>query len=204
MILYTCQDIKSLELIKKNGRFVNKKKYIKDHFDDISYIFLRCYDWFVKEASKIVARPYDAEYPIWCSTSVEATFRPTETEIVYILDIPDDKVILFDGGKWDYVLNLIYLPKNEEDLIRYKEKLKRKGINNQYDIFHSKISKFYKEEQEEIISSWHRIFDIKDSTNFSLQGNIWEIKEENILEIVEYGNSIPLKYYLQEKNLSIL
>lgn len=202
MILYTCQDIKSLKSIEEKGRFINRRKYIKNHFDDISNIFLRCYDWFVEEASKIVPKPRDVEYPIWCSTSVEATFRPTDTEVVYILDIPDEEIILFDGGKWDHVLNLIYLPKDEKDLIKYKEDLKLKGIENQYNIFNSNKSKFYKAEQDKIINSWHRIFDIKDSTNFSLQGNIWEIKKDNILEIVEYGNSIPLKYYIQEKSQS--
>lgn len=199
MILYTCQNIKSLDSINATGRFINRRKYVENHFTDISNIFIRCYDWFTVQADKIVSKPSDVEYPIWCSTSVEATLRPTEDEIIYILDIPDSKVILFDGGKWDYILNLIYIPKNQEDLDRYKEKLKLKGINNQFDIFHSNLSNFYKNEQQEVMDSWHRIFDISNSTNFSLQGNIWEIKKENILEIIKHGNSIPLKYYVNEK-----
>ncbi len=77
--------------------------------------------------------------------------------------------------------------------------MKLKGIDDEYKIFSSKYSTYYQKEQDEIISSWHRIFNIKDATNFSLQGNIWEIKKEWILDIVEYGKSIPKKYYLQQE-----
>ena len=201
MILYKSKKKKSLNEIKEKGRFTNKKIYIEKHFEDISSFFTRCYDWFTKEASKIVSKPDDVEYPIWCATTVESCLMPIETEVVYILNIPDDKVILFDGGKWDYVLNYRYIPRDENDYKKYLNNLKLKGINDEYNIFSSKYSSYYKVEQEEIINSWHRIFNIKDATNFSLQANIWEIRKEWILDIVEHGESIPHKYYLwQESN----
>ena len=41
--------------------------------------------------------------------------KPIEGTVVYVLEVPEDKVMYFDDVKWDYVLNRIYLPDDEED-----------------------------------------------------------------------------------------
>ncbi|WP_099203215.1 DUF3841 domain-containing protein [Miniphocaeibacter massiliensis] len=197
MIIYTCQNIKSLEILNSNKRFINKKFYIEEHFEDISNIFLRCYDWFVIEASKKVKKPTDVEYPIWCSITPRNCMIPIENEIIYILDVPDDEIILFDGSKWDFVLNLRYIPLDDKDFDNYIFNLKRKGIKNEYTVFNSTDNLI---EQQKIIDSWYRIFEIENSKDIYIQANIWEIKKEWIIDIVRYREDIPEKYFKRIKN----
>lgn len=56
--LFTCQNIKSLENLKKDKRIVNKKSYIEESFGVIANIFIRGYDWFIKEAEKKVKKTH--------------------------------------------------------------------------------------------------------------------------------------------------
>ncbi len=121
--------------------------------------------------------------------------QPVKTEIIYILDVPADSIIIFDGSKWDYVLNNKYIPSEEYDAQKYKNYLDSKGIQDESIIFNSKNSLYYLQEQNKISQSWNRVFDIKSSDDLYLQANIWEIKSEWILDIIKYNQKIPIKYY---------
>lgn len=117
--LYTRQNDKTLLPLEREGRITNRRIYVELHFGDIAPLFMESYDWFTKEAAKHVPKPKDVEASIWCSVSAENCLKPIPGTVVYVLDVPVEKVVYFDESKWDYVLNRIYIPKDEEDGITY-------------------------------------------------------------------------------------
>lgn len=142
-ILWTRQDERSLLDLEKNGVFRNKEKYIQANYGDISYHFISAYKWFTNEASKRVAKPEGVEFPIWCSISEDSMLRPTEGSVCYKIEIPNKDIIYFDGGKWDYVLNHIYIPKDDADQEDYIKDLKEKGFKDQFNFIEGKTAHFY-------------------------------------------------------------
>lgn len=189
--LYTRQDIRSLKEIEEKGYFTNKISYVKENFGVISDYILNCYNYFVKEASKIVPKPDEVEMPVWCGVSNKNCMPVIENTVVYVLDVPEDEVIYFDGVKWDYVLNHHYIPLNEEDDKKYKKRLKEKGIDNGFEFFEGKYKNVFPKERQIVIDSWTRIFDIDEWDIYRVQANIWKIKKEWIFAIVNKGDIIP-------------
>ena len=198
--LYTRQNDKTLYQLNKNGRIINNRTYVKLHFGDIANFLLESYDWYTKEASKRLPKPSDTELPIWCSISEKNCLKPIENTVVYILDVPKEHVLYFNDQKWDYVLNRIYLPENEEDRIKYESHLNSLNISDKklslFDSYQFTIGKFkgmFPQEEKKIIESWKRTFDVGDLNNldiFVVCGNLWEIKKEWVTHIVYPGENL--------------
>ena len=81
--------------------------------------------------------------PVWCGVSNKNCMPLIENSVLYVLDVPKDEVIYFDGVKWDYVLNHHYVPLNEEDDKKYKKRLKEKGIDNGFGFFEGKYKNIF-------------------------------------------------------------
>lgn len=188
--LWTRQDIRSLENIKKNGLHRNKRQYIEEQFQDIAMYYISLYQWFVDKASKIVPKPEDVEFPIWCSISEENMLKPMEGTVIYVLEVDKDEVIYFDGRKWDYVLNHLYIPKDEEDEKDYIKDMERKGFKNSFSFIEGKYANFYPLEKKRVMDSWMRVFEISDWNIFDVQANIWEIREDMIKDILYWNERI--------------
>lgn len=188
--LYTRQNDKTLYQLKRDGRIINQRVYVEMHFGDIAPLFMESYDWFTKEAAKIVPKPEDVHAPIWCSISVENCLKPIEGTVVYELEVPEERVIYFDEAKWDYVLNRIYLPKDAKDGERYKKYLKDIGVVNGFEFFQGRYKGMYPEEEEWIMDSWQRVFEIDNWTIFNVCGNLWEIRQEWVKRIVYPGEKL--------------
>ena len=188
--LYTRQNDKTLYQLKRDGRIINQRVYVEMHFGDIAPLFMESYDWFTKEAAKIVPKPEDVHAPIWCSISVENCLKPIEGTVVYELEVPEERVIYFDEAKWDYVLNRIYLTKDAKDCERYKKYLKDIGVVNGFEFFQGRYKGMYPEEEERIMDSWQRVFEIDNWTIFNVCGNLWEIRQEWVKRIVYPGEKL--------------
>ena len=67
--LYTRQNDKTLRQLERDGRIINHRAYVEMHFGDIAPLFMESYDWFTKEAAKMLPKPEDVHAPIWCSIS---------------------------------------------------------------------------------------------------------------------------------------
>ncbi len=195
-ILFTTQNEKSFKDIQEKGRFINKMEYIQKNLGDISPHFIKCYDWFVLEASKRIKKPEDVKYQIWCSVSAKNCMRPYGNELGYVIEVPNEEIIFFNGLKWDYVLNLHYVPENSDDLKLYKEEIKKKGLANSFEFIEGRYKGLYPEEVEKIKASWKRIFEFDRWNIFEIQANIWEIKKEWIKCIIRPGEQIPKEYIL--------
>lgn len=190
VILYTRQHENSLYELKNKGRITNKEIYVRLHMLDIAPYFMEKYRLFVKMAEKIVPRPEGSDYPIWCSISKRNCLRPIEKEVVYQIEVPKSEIIYFDGGKWDYVLNNIYIPKDEEDRINYHKEIDALGVNDEYNFIDGKYKGMYPEIEEKIRNSWDRIFQIDNWSDFVVQANIWHIKKDWVLRIIKPGEKI--------------
>lgn len=188
--LYTRQHENSIYELEQKGRITNKEIYIKLHMRDIAPFFLEKYSTFTQMAQKRLPRPKDVNYPIWCSVSKENCLRPIEKELVYALRVPKKELIYFDGGKWDFVLNNLYLPKNKEDEAAYLRELKKHGINNSFELLLDKNKGIYLIFEKRIKESWERIFDIDDWNPFIVQANLWQIKEEWVKHILGPGEDL--------------
>jgi len=184
--LWTRQDERSLRDLEKLGVFRNRERYIRDNYENVADHFIYLYRWFSDAAAKRVPRPEGVEFHIWCSISHESMLRPIPGTVAYKLQVPKSKVIYLDGGKWDYVLNHLYIPKDREDEERYLKDIEAKGFKDQFNFIDGKYSRLFPEEKKRVMDSWERVFEIDRWNIFTTQANIWEIKPENILEIYKY------------------
>ena len=94
--LYTRQNDKTLYQLERDGRIINQRVYVELHFGDIAPLFMESYDWFTEEAARRVEKPADVHAPIWCSISRENCLKPIEGTVVYVLEVPAEKIIYFD------------------------------------------------------------------------------------------------------------
>lgn len=195
-ILFTCQDKRSESILNREGRFVNKRIYIEEHLTGVSSLMLKCYDWFVKESAKRIYKPKDVEYQIWCSVSAKSCMRAEEGEVTYVLEVPDEEILYFSGLKWDYVLNLHYIPKDEQDAAAYEEAIKQKGFKNSYEFIDGRYARMYPEEENRVRDSWTRVFNIDEWNIFEVQANIWHIKKEWVKCILQHREQIPSEFVL--------
>lgn len=184
--LWTRQDIKSLDDIKSNEKYRVKRDYIEGQFEDIAEYYINHYKWFVDKASKMVPKPDGVEFPVWCSISEENMLKPIEGTAVYALEVDESEVIYFDGRKWDYVLNHLYIPKDEEDESNYIEDIKSKGLKDSFSFIDGKYANFYPLEKRRVMESWMRVFEIEEWNIFNVQANIWEIRKDMIKDILYY------------------
>lgn len=184
IILWTRQDIRSLDEIKTKGRYRVKRQYIEEQFEDIAEHYITLYEWFVEKANKMVTKPEGVEFPIWCSISEENMLKPIEGTVVYVLEVDESEVIYFDGRKWDYVLNHLYIPKDEEDEKAYMLDMERKGFKNSFSFIEGKYSNFYPLERKRVMDSWTRVFEIEDWNILNVQANIWEVRKDMIKNVL--------------------
>ena len=188
--LYTRQNDKTLTQLERDGRIINLRAYVRMHFGDMAQHYLDSYDWFTAEAAKRVPKPDDVTASIWCSISAQNCLKPINGTVVYVLDVPKDQVIYFDEAKWDYVLNRIYIPADEDDRAAYKKHLNALGVQNGFEFFQGRYKGMYPREEERIRESWKRVFDIDNWTIFNVCGNIWEIQREWVQQIVRPGEPL--------------
>lgn len=186
--LWTRQDIRSLNQLKENGVIRIKESHLREKFEDIADYILELYIWFNNEVEKIIPKPEGVEFPVWCSISEDNMLRPTPDSVVYVLEVEKSKIVYFDGRKWDYVLNHLYIPKDKEDQENYSKALEEKGFKHGFSFIDKKTAHFYPRERKKVMDSWLRVFEIDDWNIFEVQANIWEIEEDMIKEILYYEN----------------
>ena len=103
--------------------------------------------------------------------------------------MPKDQVIYFDGAKWDYVLNNLYIPTDKDDYKRFKNFLEENKIEHTFDLFSNKYIGAFDDIKKEITESWKRIFEITDRSEFVVQANLWQIKKEWVRHIIRPGEN---------------
>lgn len=185
--IWTRQDIKSLDELKKDGVIRIKRKHLEEKFDVIADYIINLYNWFVHVAEKMVPKPEGVTFPVWCSISEENMLRPTVDSVVYVLEVDESEIIYFDGMKWDYVLNHLYIPRDEKDADDYAKEMEEKGFKNSFSFIDEKTTHFYPEERKKVMDSWMRVFETDQWDIFRIQANIWEIRPDMIKDIIYFN-----------------
>lgn len=179
--LWTTQDRRVLKEIEEKGLYRAKIRSIMQKYDTCSDVYLKVYKWFSNAANKIVQRPEGVEYPIWAAFSQEESFALIEGQVRLELEVDKKNVIVFDTGKWDYILNYWYIPADSKDKEEYDHKLESLGIRNKTHIC---TTSFYPVLKREVENSWQRLFDPDIIISGSNQAVIWEIRSEWIKNII--------------------
>lgn len=187
--LYTMQHQDSLNELKKHGRIINKERYIIMHMGSTAQFVIPHYRTFSNLAKQLVPRPEDVIFPIWCGVTQESSFVVEKGYVVYCLTVPVDQVIYFDGGKWDLVLNNLYVPEDQADAEAYAKELKELGFPHQFGILEN-YGGMYPELFNKIRDSWKRLFVIDEWDEHRIQANLWQIKEEWVQHVVHDGDNL--------------
>lgn len=180
--VWTKQNENVLKELEETGRYTAKKEYIIKDMDEHAYLVLETYDWLVRNTPNRKDKPDDAEYPIWVSTSREATMLPSEGCVILELSLDPSLITFINIEKWGTILNYSYIPKDEKDGEEHRELLKQFGVSDAK----AYMSQFYPHIKRQIIESWSRLFDASISLgNDEEYGNIWEVKKEWVTRIIK-------------------
>lgn len=182
--LWTRQHKNVLNELEEHGVYRVKKEYILEKMDTISDYYLKLYEWYGRNASKKVAKPEGAIYPIWLSTSSEMMLQPVDNTVVLEIEVDIKNVVYTDVNKWGYVVNYFYLPLNPEDEEKHNAELKKYGISDESSLIRTDKGNFYPLLKSKIIKSWDRLFEPFDEKNTLSQATLWEIKKEWVVDIV--------------------
>lgn len=182
--LYASLNDSVIEIIDRDGTCFSKKEFIKKKYEESSNIFITAYSWFSREASKLVEKPEDAEFPYWVFKDLSNLERFPNTSILE-LEVPVDEVVLFDMYDWNKVLSLEYIAKDDGDDKEFKNLLKQYGIKHDSDIM---LTNFYPQLKKKITDSWSKLFEhhnkIKSGDYIGVkvvQAALWQIKKEWII-----------------------
>jgi len=180
--VWTAQAGIVIDTIEENGVYHVKRSFILQKYQQISTLFFQPYDWFISRAAKKITPPDGAEYSIWvyCDPVMISNYAPGD--YVIEAEVPNDKIILFDQGKWLKILNLSYIPANPEDEERFKRTIREQGLQHESKAL---TTNFYPQIRREIIGSWDRLFDDTIKLSDDKMGALWEIRKEWITSITK-------------------
>jgi hypothetical protein len=182
MRVWTAQAKIVIDTIEENGVYHVKRDFILKKYQEISKLFLAPYDWFISRASQKIPPPPGAEYPIWAYFDPEVISNYGPGDYIIEAEVPSDKLILFDQGKWLRILNLSYIPADPSDEERFKRNITEYGLQHESKAF---TTNFYPSFKREIIESWDRLFDYSIMPSVDKMGSLWEIRKEWITNIIK-------------------
>lgn len=175
--LYTSQKEIVLDTIREKGIYQVKKEFIIKKYEEVANVFLEPYNWFIRNAVNMVPKPEGAEYPIWLFTDLKYVENHEDSHVLEI-EVDIENVILFDPLKWNRILNLAYIPKDEKDWITYNESLEKQGIKDESSIY---MTNFYPYLKQKVRKSWDSLFEEDIDLSKTNQAALWEIRREWIV-----------------------
>ena len=163
--LWTAQTDAVLDCIRENGFSQVKMEFIDKKYEESAWVFKEAYGFFKQRARLMVKPPEGAE---------------SQDSYLLELSIPRERVVLFDRERWQRVLNLSYVGKEQEDEARFEQKMNQMGVSTYWEVFQSA---FYPYLKSEIKKSWERIFDIDNTEQTNLGAAVWQLRQEDVVGI---------------------
>ena len=180
--VWTKQNKDVLKQLEKDGRYIARKDYIMKDLQEHADLVLEVYDWLSRSGPLSKDKPKDVSYPIWVSFKKDATMMNDENSVILELELDPSTITHVNIEKWGMILNYSYIPANEADAKRHRQLLADYGVSDSQ----AYMSRFYPQIKMEIMSSWSRLFDDNVKANSdACYGNIWEVKEEWITQIIK-------------------
>ena len=187
--VWTKQHQSVWDTLKREGRYVARREFIRLDLQEHADLVLEVYDWLVANGPDRMNRPPDVEYPVWVSYARETTMLPSPGAVILELELEEAWITPVHIGKWGCILNYSYIPADPADARRHEQLLADYGVSDAK----AYMSQFYPQIKREIVDSWDRLFD--DSIilgNKAKYGTIWEVKWEWVTSVAQYG-STPVK-----------
>ena len=178
---WTKQHENILDDLQATGRYIVQKKYIINKMEEHSGVYLDAYEWYYREAGKLVPPPIDAKYPIWLTLTEEGRIENSPGNVELELLVPKEKLITMELEKWGRVVNLMYIPANAQDAKEHESMLMRYGVDDST----AYMSAFYPNIKQKIIKSWRRLFDEGTSLGRDRLGTVWELRKDWIAGIIK-------------------
>lgn len=175
--MWTGQTSVVMDEIKRTGRYMVKKEYVNHKYGESAWIFQEAYQYLAVKAENMIERPKGAESPVWVYREAGQIFGGKDVHYLKLC-IPANKLILFDSRKWNRILNLNYIGKDEKDEETFEQRMRSRGIHDMLKIF---STGYYPMEKREVKKSWDRLFGDNNIEEAYLQGMTWEICEEWII-----------------------
>ena len=125
-MMYTAQADIVLDTLARDGVYYVKKSYVQQKYRETAWIFREAYDYFIRNASEMVAMPPEAESPIWLYEDPLWALPEAGDPLWALpeagthrlqLSVPREELLLFDRRKWNQILNLSYIG-TEEKMIK--------------------------------------------------------------------------------------
>ena len=179
--LWTAQHNIVLETLEEEGVYHVKKEYIEEKYGDVAEIFLAAYNWFAHEMEKRIERPAGAEYPVWLSTDLNRVDVHKNHKLIEV-EVKRKNTLIFDEAKWNKILNLSYIPVDDDDRKDHAIELKRYNLNDDSEAY---LSEHYPFLKSKIKNSWQRLFDDSIRLSDNNKAALWEIKSDWIKSIKE-------------------
>lgn len=183
MTLYTAQKTVVLDTLKRDEVYHVKKSYIREKYREVAPIFLEAYSWLAMEMEKKIQKPEGAEYPVWVFPDKRDVEVHDDTRLM-VLEVPPEKVLLFEQKSWNRILNLSYIGDSDQEEEDFQLELERQGIGAQSDII---LTAYYPQLKHRIKKSWQKLFEKPVNPEAHLQGALWEIRAEWIQNREELG-----------------
>jgi hypothetical protein len=177
--LWTAQTDAVLDCIRENGFSQVKMEFIDKKYEESAWVFKEAYGFFKQRARLMVKPPEGAESPVWLFFDPGWVFLSPDSYLLE-LSVPRERVVLFDRERWQRVLNLSYVGKEQEDEARFEQKMNQMGVTTYWEVFQFA---FYPYLKSEIKKSWERIFDIDNTEQTNLGAAVWQLRQEDVVGI---------------------
>lgn len=178
--LYSPQSSQVAEIIRREGVCFSGPEFIAKKYGESAPLFLTVYNWFVREAAKIVPPPPGASFPYWAVADPKSVDRSAGGELL-VLSVPADQVILFDLYDWNKILQLRPLTDDPREEKEFQRELSLRGL----DVNRVMLTDFYPEFREKVFSSWEKLFDHHEALRAgdysgvgAVQAALWCIRRE--------------------------
>lgn len=180
LTLYAAQAAPVLEALQRDGACYSKAAYVQKKYGESAPIFLTAYNWFVSQLPRYVPKPEAAEFPYWAFRELYSLDQ-TGTAGVLKLQVPADKVVLFDVQDWTKIMQMRYIGCDAADERAFAKELTARGLSwNQV-----MLTDFYPDFKQQILNSWQRLFRHHEALLRGedvgvprVQAGLWELRRE--------------------------
>ena len=134
--LWTAQTDAVLDCIRENGFSQVKMEFIDKKYEESAGCLRRRMAFLNRGPGSWSNRPKEPNLlsgffsiPGWVYLSPDS----------YLLElsVPRERVVLFDRERWQRVLNLSYVGKEQEDEARFEQKMNQMGVSTYWEVFQS-------------------------------------------------------------------
>ena len=185
IIAWTRQNGLVMQEIERDGRFICRERFLREKSDTISDYYIKAYRWLTDQARLKIHIEDGLYLPIWLALTESAKLPAAEGEVMLTLQVPEDELFIIDYNKWGYVLNYMYVPKDDDDERAHDEKLQSAGVKNEAALIMSDTGNMFPQFRSEILRSWPRCCTPSDDMKDNV-GCVWHVKKEWIESVEEY------------------